>query len=118
MCLKKERDVGDRKFKNWCEIHYFSIIGRGNFPILMNIYESLWLISAELFMFIYVCNITSNRHHGRVAYVLPSDLGGLWFLSQPVARLTTMEIVRGFPELLTAILGISQKSGIGYFLPY
>jgi len=84
----------------------------------MNIYESVWFISAELFMFIYVCHITCNRHHGRVASVFPTDLGSLCFLSQPVARLTTMEIVRGFPQLLTAILGSSPDSGHGYFLPY
>jgi hypothetical protein len=65
----------------------------------VNIDESVWLISAELFMFIYVCHITSKRHHGRVAHVFPSDSGGLWFLSQP------MEIACGFPQLLTAILG-------------
>jgi hypothetical protein len=116
--FKKERDVGDRKFQNWCEIHYFSIIERGKFPIFMNIYGSLWLISAELFMFIYACHIASNRHHGRVANVFPSDSGGLWFLSQPVARLTTMEIVRGFPQFLTAILGSSLKSGHVFVLPY
>ena len=84
----------------------------------MNINESLWLISAELYMFIYVCHITSNRQHGRVAHVFPSDSGGLWFLSRPVLRLTMMEIFRGFPQLLTEILGSSPKSGIGYILPY
>ena len=116
--FKKERDVGDRKFQNWCEIHYFSIIERGNFPIFMNIYESVWLISAELFVFIHVRRIASNRHHGRVANVFSSDSGGLWFLSQPVSPITTMEIVRGFSQILTAILGSSPKSGHGYFLPY
>jgi hypothetical protein len=76
--FKKERDVGDKKFQNWCEIHYFSIIERGNFPVFMNIYEPVWLISAELSVIIYVSisPATSMADEWLTCFLLIQEVSG------------------------------------------